>query len=89
MLLSAAIERFSADIAGEFGVAVSLQFDSAMAAIDLEGDGNPDACAFVMAVEWIAGHRDRTVMERIDMIDKLRRLKGRNVITMREFTGWQ
>ena len=87
-LLPAGIEHLLTDLTGELGLAVAVGVGQAFDAIDLEGDGNVHAIAFLSAADWIAARRDRPVMERLEMIDKLRHLKGHQVIDLKAFTGW-
>jgi hypothetical protein len=89
MSLPPAIERFSADVAGEFGLGIALQMDAFFDVIDLQADVSNHAGVFLAAIEWIVGHRERSILERIEMVDRLRHLKGFNVVNLREFTGWQ
>jgi hypothetical protein len=90
MPLPVAIENFIKDMRAHRDYAAFADgFAAAFEAIDVEGDYNNHAGAFIEAVGWVVGHRDRSVGARIEMVDKLRSLKGFNVINMREFTGWE
>jgi hypothetical protein len=86
--LAPSLESFVAEVREKFGGEAGDGFEAAFRAIDLEGDGVRDAAAFMLACEWIARHSDRSVSERLDAIDRLRRLKGHQVVNLREFTGW-
>ena len=83
------IEDLLTDIAGDLGLASAIEFGRFFDALDLEGDGNVHAIAFLSAADWIAARRDRPVMERLEMIDRMRHLRGFNVIDLKAFTGWQ
>jgi hypothetical protein len=72
MPLPAAIEKFSADVAGELGLGLALEFDAAFDAIDALGDGSTTAVTFLAVAERLAGRRDLPVMTRIEAIDALR-----------------
>lgn len=81
------IEKFIADLRAWLGDEVADAMAKALNAIDIEGDGVPDACAFMQAVEWILAE-PRTVREKFELIDRLRNLNGKVTINMREFSGW-
>jgi hypothetical protein len=61
---------------------------AALEAIDLEGDGTPDAIILMQAVEWIA-KQPRTLDEKLKALHKLFAQTGRvRIDNMREFCGW-
>src|SRR6516164_1072850 len=64
------------------------KFAHAFAALDREGDQNPDASELCDGLLWIA-RQPRTLDERITMFSKLIGLRGYVVVNMSEFTGWR
>jgi hypothetical protein len=58
-------------------------------ALDREGDGSPDAAGLFHCLHWVLCHREHTVDEKLDMCHHLIHLKGRQVGTPRELTGWR
>jgi hypothetical protein len=88
-MLPEKIEHFITDVRADLGGEIADKTAEAFEAIDVEADYNNHAGVFLEAVEWIVGHRDRTIAERIEMVGKLRHLKGYNVVNLREFTGWK
>jgi hypothetical protein len=57
-------------------------------ALDREGDGLADAAGLFAVIHWVLRHRDHNVHEKIEMVHKLRNLKGRQEGTPKELTGW-
>jgi hypothetical protein len=90
MPLPLAIEQFINDLRADrdFDPEVADKLAELFGETDIEADYNNHAGAFLMAVEWIVGHRDRSVRERLEMVHRLVKLKGYSEINLREFTGW-
>jgi hypothetical protein len=57
--------------------------------LDQEGDGNASAAGLFHVVHWVLCHRQHDVYEKIEMVHKLLRLRGRVCGTPRELTGWR
>ena len=69
--LPAEIDAFLAEVRVDAALApVADGIETAFRAIDLEGDGVPDAICFLEGVTWIVEHKNRTVRERFDAIEK-------------------
>jgi hypothetical protein len=58
-----------------------------LAALDSEGDTNPDAAALFDALLWICC-QSKPVTDRLAKIHELVNLRGYQVVSMREFCGW-
>jgi hypothetical protein len=58
-------------------------------ALDHEADGSADAAGLYEVLHWVIGHQRHTLRERIAMCHRLINLKGRQVGTPRELTGWR
>jgi hypothetical protein len=82
------IEKFVEELRAWLGDEVADAMATALRAVDIEGDGVPDACAFMQGVEWILA-QPRTVREKFELIDHMRKLDGKVTINMREFSGWR
>jgi hypothetical protein len=83
MPLPPAIEAFISDIRADLGPEVADKFTEAVGATDIE------ASVFLTAIEWVVRHKDRSVQERLDMVERLLKLDGYSEIDMRKFTGWE
>jgi hypothetical protein len=92
-MLPRGVENFLEDMSKDALIGpLAENFRAAFEAIDDEGtDGNADAILCIDAFSWILGHRDRGVMERIEMCDRLRAAtsNGRVTINLKQFTGWR
>jgi hypothetical protein len=64
-------------------------FADAIEALDREGDGNASAAGLFHVVHWVLCHRAHNAYEKIEMVHKLLQLRGRQVGTPREITGWR
>jgi hypothetical protein len=69
-------------------VASAPEIRRGLDALDIEGDGNMHALALYEAVCWILNQRQHSVLERMEKVAELTALKGRQVLNMREWTGW-
>jgi hypothetical protein len=65
------------------------QISDALDALDREADISSDKAGLFHCVHWVLCHREHSVDEKIEMICKLRNLKGRVVGTPKEITGWR
>jgi hypothetical protein len=87
--MSAAVDRFIAELRADPCFAECAQsIADGIAALDIEADGNPHALQFFEGVCWIMNRRERPLRERVEKISELAALRGRQVISMREFCGW-
>ena len=67
----------------------AVEIRKAFDALDLEGDGNPDAIEFARAVEWICNQRRHSVDERMAKLHALSSLRGKvRINDLREWCGW-
>jgi hypothetical protein len=57
-------------------------------ALDLEGDGSPDAAGLSAVIDFIICHKEHSLREKLEKYHWLINLKGRQVGTPREITGW-
>jgi hypothetical protein len=64
------------------------EINHALTELDLEADTNLDAMVLYEAVCWILNQRQHSVGERMEKVHALTALKGRQVINLREWTGW-
>jgi hypothetical protein len=87
--MHSAVESFIAEMRADPVLAGHAEeCDRSLRALDLKGDGSPDAIILMQAVEWIAGQR-RTLEEKLRACHKLFAQKGHvRIDSMREFTGW-
>jgi hypothetical protein len=53
-----------------------------------EGDDNPHAAELFDGIVWIAAHRDKTPVERLEQMMRLSELDGQFILDMQEFTKW-
>jgi hypothetical protein len=63
-------------------------FDSMVKQINTEAIMNKGARNTLKALRWIARHDDRTLMERLSMMQKLGELRVPAIVNMKLFTGW-
>jgi hypothetical protein len=56
--------------------------------LDDEAMGSPDAAGLFEVVHWVLCHPQHDVREKIEMCHRLITLKGRQIGTPREITGW-
>ena len=82
-----ALETFVEDLRRSSFAPIADAIDEALRASDIEADGNPHTAAMFEAITWIAGHRGRSLAERILALDKLVNHDGRE-IELHAFTGW-
>jgi hypothetical protein len=50
--------------------------------------GNRDTRALLRAMEWIASRTDRSLVERLEQMERLAKIKTPVVMSMSAFTGW-
>jgi hypothetical protein len=84
----AGFEKFILELCGDRELsALAADINRALEALDIEGDGNPDADRVLAALEWIA-RQPKPVADRLEKMCDLVRLKGKVRISMRAWTGW-
>lgn len=50
--------------------------------------GNRDTRALLRAMEWIASRTDHSLVERLEQMERLAKIKTPVVMSMSAFTGW-
>jgi hypothetical protein len=61
----------------------------AFRALELEGVHNWHARRCALAMAWILRHQERTILERVDALEKLTSLPpGPRIVRMKQLTGW-
>jgi hypothetical protein len=81
------VRAFCSHVAAELGVSMAIAMESALSAIDIEGDGNPHATACWEAVRWVLNRKDRLLVEKLAALERL--LNNRGTIRLPQDLGWQ
>jgi hypothetical protein len=83
-----AVDRFVADLRASELAECAQDIEHALAVLDEEACINADAAGLFQVVYFVVGHPHHTLAEKLDMCHKMINLKGRQVGTPRELTGW-
>jgi len=88
--VSVALDKFISELRADPDFAKDAQsIADCFDALDNEGDGSPDAAGLYEVLHWVISHPRHTLSERIVMCHRRINLKGRQVGTPRELTGWR
>jgi hypothetical protein len=83
-----ALDTFLDELRADRDLAVHAdEVEDALAALDLEADGNPHAQQAFQAACWII-RQPRTIEEKVFALTKLFSLPGAVVVNLHELTGW-
>ncbi|OAF17855.1 hypothetical protein [Bradyrhizobium neotropicale] len=64
------------------------QLEGAHRAMEAEALSNMHARELLRAINWITAHTERSIVERLDQIQRLTSFKTHVILNMPHFTGW-
>ena len=64
-------------------------FEAMVAQINNEAIMNKGARDILKALRWIARHDDRTLLERLSMMQRLGEIRPPAIVNLKLLTGWQ
>jgi hypothetical protein len=82
------LQQFSVELWSVDAEAARM-FDSMIAQINNDAIMNKNARNLLKALRWIARRDDKTLLERLSMMQKLGELRVPAIVNMKLFTGWQ
>jgi hypothetical protein len=83
----AGFEKFLVELCGSPFASLAGEINRALKQLDLEADGNPDADRLLAAMEWVA-RQPKPLVDRLEKMHDLTRLRGKVRISMRAWAGW-
>ena len=78
----AGFEKFMIELCASPFTASAVSINDALEALDIEGDGNPDAVNMLKALELVA-NKSTSVAERLEELHKITSAKGNVVVEFR------
>jgi hypothetical protein len=82
-----ALKQFSVEL-WSIDAEAARMFDSMIKQINDEAIMNRHARSLLRGCEWIASHTERTLLERVEQMQRLTEFEGPVVLGMRAFTNW-